>query len=87
MSSTISNPKHQNGKAMWAQYERLSKPSQLRPYIPGEDLSKISVNKVDILEEGGMIARNPNNHNDKWYIGKAYFRSNFNISPISAFPN
>jgi len=68
---------------MWQLYERLSKRSQLRLYILNEDLSGVSVNKEDTPKEGGMIARNPNNHKDQWYIGKAYFESNFNTMPIA----
>ena len=28
-------------------------------------------------EDGGMIARNPGNHNDQWYVAKKYFEENF----------
>lgn len=34
----------------------------MRPYIPGEDLTGISVNKEDTPELGGMIAVNKNNY-------------------------
>jgi len=40
----------------WKQYKRKGV-SEMRPYIPGEDLSNISVNPVDTPELGGMIAR------------------------------
>ena len=49
----------------------------MRPYIVGEDMSGISVNKEDTPEEGGMIAVNPNNSEDKWYIGKEFFSANY----------
>lgn len=49
----------------------------MRPYIPGEDLTGISVNKEDTPELGGMIARNPANIEDKWYVGKAFFEANY----------
>jgi hypothetical protein len=26
---------------------------------------------------GGMIARNPKNHADQWYVARAYFLDNF----------
>lgn len=26
--------------------------------------------------EGGMIARNPKNHKDQWYVAKKYFDEN-----------
>lgn len=41
---------------------------EARPYVPGEDLSGVSVAAVDEPGEGGMIARNPKNHDDQWYI-------------------
>ncbi|MFZ4699290.1 MAG: hypothetical protein ACOYMG_04510 [Candidatus Methylumidiphilus sp.] len=56
----------------------LKKSAQpMRPYIPGEDLSGISVNKEDTPEAGGMIAMNPNNPSDQWYVSKAYFEENY----------
>ena len=58
------------------QYERTNV-AEMRPYVPGEDLSKISVSDVDIPAEGGMVARNPNNHDDQWYVAEAYFKDNF----------
>ncbi|MCK4782765.1 MAG: hypothetical protein KAV87_03365 [Desulfobacteraceae bacterium] len=48
----------------------------MRPYIPGEDLSNISIAEVDIPELGGMVARNPKNHKDQWYVAKQYFEDN-----------
>lgn len=45
----------------------------MRPYVPGEDLTGISVSAQDTPEEGGYIARNPENHKDQWYVAKAYF--------------
>lgn len=50
--------------------------SLMRTYEPGEDLSKISISSVDIPELGGMIARNPENPNDQWYVSKKYFEDN-----------
>ena len=52
--------------------------AEMRSYVPGEDLNGISVSPEDNPEEDcGMIARNPNNHNDQWYVNRAYFRANF----------
>ncbi len=59
----------------WAQYKRKGL-SEMRAYVPGEDLSAVSVAAVDTPEEGGMIARNPKNHDDQWYVAKAYFEDN-----------
>lgn len=49
----------------------------MRPYIEGEDLSGVSVNAEDTPEVGGMIARNPKNHKDQWYVSKKYFEENY----------
>jgi len=52
--------------------------SQIRPYEKGEDLSRISVSDQDDPEtDMGMVARNPNNYDDQWYIAKQYFDDNF----------
>ena len=49
----------------------------MRPYIPGEDLTEISVWEGDTPELGGMIAINPKNKTDKWYVAKAFFEENY----------
>lgn len=51
----------------------------MRPYVPGEDLTGISVNKEDTPELGGMIAVNPSNLEDKWYVGKDFFENNYEV--------
>lgn len=60
----------------WQQYRRKGL-SEMRPYVKGEDLSHISVAEVDDPEtDMGMIARNPKNHADQWYVARAYFEEN-----------
>lgn len=60
----------------WKLYrKKLTQP--MRPYIPGEDLSNVSVTDCDTPELGGMIARNPNNPNDQWYVSKEFFQENY----------
>ena len=49
----------------------------MRPYIPGEDLTGISVNKEDTPELGGMIAVNAENSEDRWYVGAKFFEDNY----------
>lgn len=49
----------------------------MRPYIPGEDLTGISVWDGDTPEEGGMIAQNPDDLTDRWYVNKTYFEFNY----------
>ncbi len=61
----------------WKQYKRKGL-SEMRPYIEGEDLKGVSVSKEDNPEtDMGMIARNPKNHEDKWYVARKYFEDNF----------
>ena len=49
----------------------------MRPYIPGEDLTGISVWEGDTPEEGGMIAINPKDPSDMWYVSKTFFNENY----------
>jgi hypothetical protein len=52
--------------------------AEMRPYVKGEDLTNISVSAVDDPEtDMGMIARNPKNHSDMWYVARKYFQENF----------
>jgi len=61
---------------MWKKYIKTGL-QDMRPYIPGEDLSEISVNSEDTPELGGMIARNSYNHKDMWYVSKLFFTENY----------
>ncbi len=57
---------------------RRTNVAEMRPYVAGEDLSNVSVSVVDDPENDfGMIARNPENHADQWYVASAYFKANF----------
>ena len=53
--------------------------SEMRPYIQGEYMGDISIAATDTPEEGGMIARNPKNHQDQWYVAKQYFEDNLEL--------
>jgi hypothetical protein len=60
----------------YKQYQRTGL-SEMRPYILGEDLQGVSVAVVDNPEtDMGMIARNPENHLDQWYVARKYFDDN-----------
>lgn len=62
---------------MWKQYRRKNV-AEMRDYVLGEDLTGISVSGVDDPpNDMGMIARNPDNHNDQWYVARNYFLKNF----------
>lgn len=64
----------------WDTYRRKGL-AEMRPYVPGEDMTGISVSAEDRPEQGGMIARNPANHADLWYVARAYFEQNFELVP------
>lgn len=60
----------------WKQYKR-KKLSEMRPYVRGESLENITVSTVDDPEtDMGMIARNPANYDDQWYVARQYFEDN-----------
>lgn len=60
----------------WKQYRKTAL-QEMRPYVPGEDMTGISVNPEDTLEEGGKVARNSKNHKDQWYVGKEFCANNY----------
>ena len=61
---------------IWTKYRRIAL-AEMRPYQDGEDLSGISVSHTDHPHAGGMIARNPANHHDQWYVSPEYFAKHF----------
>lgn len=64
----------------WLQYRR-STVMDMRPYVPGEDMSKIEVNPIDAAhgspKQGDMIARDPNDEEKGWLVSEHYFAHNF----------
>lgn len=71
----------------YKQYSRKGL-SEMRPYVSGEDLTGISVSVTDTPEVGGMIARNPKDHKDQWYVAKKYFEDNLEeVATIDATAN
>ena len=66
-------------------YRRRIKVSELRPYVDGEWMAGISISpedaKVGSPKPGDMIARNPDNHDDKWLVAEKYFADNFDPEP------
>jgi len=55
--------------------------SELRSYVNGEDMIRISLSPEDRRagspKPGDMIARNPKNHADQWLVAAQYFADNF----------
>jgi hypothetical protein len=65
-------------KTKWKIYQR--KGSVLAtPWVRGMDMTGISVNKYDKPRKGGMIARDPDNPKEQWYINKPYFDSHYEV--------
>jgi len=62
--------------SLWKKYRKVAT-TEMRPYVPGEDLLGISVSDQDNPTLGDMIARNPNNHDDQWLVARAYFQKNY----------
>jgi hypothetical protein len=63
----------------WANYRKKGV-QPMRPHIPGEDMAGISVSVPDadnLSEPGGMIARNPMNPADQWYVAAEFFQKNY----------
>jgi hypothetical protein len=55
--------------------------SELRPYVPGEQLSeRVSISATDreagSPKEGDWIARNPDDHDDQWLVASQFFAKN-----------
>ena len=55
--------------------------SELRPYVPGEDLAGISVHPDQTPEEGDWVARQTHDHKDQWLVKRSYFEKHF--EPLS----
>jgi hypothetical protein len=54
--------------------------SEMRPYVKGEDTTSISIADVDDPDtDMGMVARNPKNHKDQWYVARRYFEDNLEL--------
>lgn len=69
---------------MFKQYIRTNI-AEMRPVtreeISGEVAGEISISQSDLNNgsprSGDMIARNPQNHDDKWLVAADYFTENF----------
>jgi len=52
-------------------YRKVGK-QLMRPYVEGENMEGISVAVTDTPEVGGMIAINPKDSRDSWYVAKTF---------------
>ena len=53
----------------------------MRPYVEGEDMTGIGIFDGNTPEVGGMIAYNPNNFKDMWYVSPVFFGENYSEVP------
>lgn len=60
--------------------------TEMRPYVPGEDLSRVSISEADDPKPGDMIARNPDNHDDVWLVSREWFDQNYEPVPSENEP-
>lgn len=70
------NPIHKEESPMFKPFRKKGI-TEMRPYVPGEDLTGVSVSEQDTPKEGDMIARNGANHADQWLVAKEYFDANY----------
>ena len=63
---------------MWKRYIKKAI-TEMREYVPNEDLTRILVPLGHLPKEGDMIARNPDNKSDMWLISAEYFQDNYAI--------
>jgi hypothetical protein len=78
----MGNPERAAALADFRKYHRKEL-AEMRPWLPGEDMTFISVSEVDKAagspKAGDMIARNPKNHADQWLVAEQYFHENFEL--------
>jgi len=64
-------------KHFFRSYRRVNT-AEMRPYILGEDMADVRIDESeDPMKDMGMIARNPKNHKDQWYVERKYFNDNY----------
>jgi hypothetical protein len=51
----------------------------MEPWTPDYDMTGVSVWEGDTPEVGGMIAQNPKDATDRWYVAKAFFLENYEL--------
>ena len=55
--------------------------AEMADWEKGMDMCRVSISTSDLdngsPKEGDKIARNPENHEDKWLVAKDYFNANF----------
>lgn len=60
----------------WNTYYK-TQPTEMRSYIPGEDLTGVSVEPGYTPKEGDMIARDPKKPTSFWLVSEEFFEANY----------
>lgn len=64
----------------YKQYKRIAI-AEMAEWTPDFNMTGVSIGGADIdngsPRQGDMIARNPDNHLDKWLVAAEYFTANF----------
>jgi hypothetical protein len=62
-------------------YRKKANPIEMDEWKPGDEVVGVSVSETDRQagspKAGDMIARNPENADDRWLVSKAYFEKNY----------
>jgi hypothetical protein len=60
---------------------RRTQIAEMADWSPGFDMTGVSVSQTDRAngspKPGDKIARNPDNHADRWLVSAEYFKTNF----------
>jgi hypothetical protein len=80
----------------WATYQRLGS-IEARPWTAEDEYNfvrgntgRISISPADRengVLVGGMVARNPTNHDDQWYVAPQYFSKHYSTIPAVETPD
>ena len=74
--------KKEIGYIMYKEYGK-KQTQLLRPYVDGEDVSKISISDADKLngspQKGDMIAVNRDVDTDMWLVAEKFFKDNYQL--------
>lgn len=65
---------------------RKSKSTEMTRWVTGFDMEGVSIADTAIAKDspkdGDMIARDPNNHDDRWLVDAAYFKANYDLTSV-----
>jgi hypothetical protein len=69
----------------WKEHYKKRKPIEMKPWHADMEMKGVSVSKADKLngspKAGDMVARNPNDPDDKWLVSEGYYEEFYYPSP------